>query len=88
MVKNLPATAEDVGLIPGSGSSPKKEMATHSSLFFFFFWLTSVFLRGEFYGQRSLVDYSSWGDKELDMIKQLTLSLFTFKMGKIPTWKV
>ena len=28
---------------------------------------TPVFLLGEFHGQRSLVGYSSWGHKELDM---------------------
>ena len=27
---------------------------------------TPVFLPGEFHGQRSLVDYSPWGCKELD----------------------
>ena len=32
MVKNLPAKAEDSGLIPGLGRSPEKEMATHSSI--------------------------------------------------------
>ena len=30
-VKNPPANAGDTGLIPGSGRSPEKEMATHSS---------------------------------------------------------
>ena len=40
-------------------------------------WLpTPVSLPGEFHGQRSLVGYSPWGHKELDMTKQLTLSLF------------
>jgi len=29
--------------------------------------LTPVFLTGEFHGQRSLVGYSPWGRKELDM---------------------
>ena len=33
MVKNLPANAGDVGSIPGSGRSPEKEMATHSTIF-------------------------------------------------------
>ena len=37
---------------------------------------TPVFLPGEFHGQRSLVGYSPWGHKELDMTEQLTLSLF------------
>ena len=36
MVKNLPPTQEslagDTGSIPGSGSSPEKEIATHSSI--------------------------------------------------------
>ena len=36
-------------------------------------WLpTPVFLPGEFHGQRSLVGYSSWSHKELDMTEQLT----------------
>ena len=33
VVKNLPANVGDVGLIPGSGRSLEKEMATHSSTF-------------------------------------------------------
>ena len=36
---------------------------------------TPVFLPGEFPGQRSLAGYSSWGCKESDTAKQLTLSL-------------
>ena len=32
MVKNLPANAEDVDLIPGSGRSPGGGNATHSSI--------------------------------------------------------
>ena len=32
MVKNPPANAGDAGLIPGSGWSLEKEMATHSSI--------------------------------------------------------
>ena len=36
-------------------------------------WLpTSVFLPGEFHGQRSLASYSPWGHKESDTTKQLT----------------
>ena len=55
MVKNPPANAGDVGFIPGSGRDPlEKEMATHSSI-----------LAGEFHGQRSLADYSSWVAKSL-----------------------
>ena len=36
---------------------------------------TPVFLFGESHGQRRLVGYSSWGLKESDMTKQLTLLL-------------
>ena len=32
---------------------------------------TPVFLPGESHGQRSLVDYSPWGHKELDTTEQL-----------------
>ena len=32
---------------------------------------TLVFLPGESYGQKSLVDYSPWGRKESDMTEQL-----------------
>ena len=38
----------------------EKEMATHSSI-----------LAGESHGQRSLVVYSPWGRKELDMTERL-----------------
>ena len=31
-VKNPPANEGDVGLIPGSGRSPMKEMTTHASI--------------------------------------------------------
>ena len=37
-----------------------------------------VFLPGKFHGQRSLAGYSSWGCKESDTAKQLTLSLSYF----------
>ena len=36
---------------------------------------TPVFLPGESHGQRSLVSYSLWGCKELDMTEGLTLLL-------------
>ena len=48
--------AEDPGLIPGSGRSPGEE--------------APVFLPGESYGHRSLVGYSPWGHKELDMTEK------------------
>ena len=38
---------------------------------------TPVFLPGESHGQGSLVGYSPWGRKELDMTKRLTLSVRT-----------
>ena len=46
--------AEDPGLIPGSGRSLEKGMATHSSILT---WIK---------GQRSLVGYSPRGRKESD----------------------
>ena len=64
MVKNLPTnagTAGDrvcsLGLITGSGD-PLEEERWQS---------TPVFLPGESHEQRSLVGYSPWGCKELDM---------------------
>ena len=36
---------------------------------------TPVFLPGKSHGQRSLVGYSPWGRKELDLTEQLTLTL-------------
>ena len=37
-------------------------------------WPTPVFLSGESRGQRSLVDYSPWGHKELDTTERLSRS--------------
>ena len=44
----------------GWEDSLEKEMATHSSI-----------LASESHGQRSLVGYSPWGQKELDMTERL-----------------
>ena len=55
VVKNLTASAGDMGLIPDPGRSPLEDMATHSSI-----------LAGESHGQRSLAVYSPWGCKESD----------------------
>ena len=58
MVKNLPASAGDVGdssSIPVLGRSWRREWQP-----------TPVVLPGKSYGQRSLVGYSSWGRKGLD----------------------
>ena len=37
---------------------------------------TSVFLPGDFHGQRNLVGYGPWGCKESDMRKHLSISIF------------
>ena len=56
MVKHLPFNAGDVGSL--AWEDPLEEgMAP-----------TPAFLPGESHGQRSLVGYSPWGDKELDLI--------------------
>ena len=56
MVKNPPAVQEAQVQSLGWEDLLKKGMAT-----------TPVFLPGESHGQRSLVGYSPWGRKELDM---------------------
>ena len=48
VVKNLPANAGDVGLIPGSGRSPKEGNG-------------NLFLSGKFHGQRSLMELERVG---------------------------
>ena len=57
MVKNLPAM--QVTYVPSMvGKIPwRREQLS-----------TSVFLPGEFHGQRSLLGYSPWGHKEQDMM--------------------
>ena len=67
MVKNLPAMQE-TGFNPWVGKIP---------------WIrewhpTSVFLLGEFHGQRNLGVYSPWGHKELDMTAWLTHTYSVF----------
>ena len=47
----------------------KKETATHSSIF-----------ARRIHGQRSMVGYSPWGLKELDVTEILTLSLHSVKL--------
>ena len=59
----------DLASIPGTGRFPwRKEQLP-----------TPVFLPGESCGQRSLVGYSPWGCKELDVIEPLTISFFHFQ---------
>ena len=64
VVKNPPANAGDVGSI-----SVRKILWRRK-------WQpTRVFLPGKFHRQRSLVDYSPWGHKELNTTDQLTFSV-------------
>ena len=68
MVKNLPAKQEP-GLDPWVGKILWRKG-----------WLlTPVFLPGEFHGQRSLVGYSPWCHKVMDITDRLTLFFFFFK---------
>ena len=64
--KELAWISKDPGSIPGLRRSPQRRD-----------WLpTPVFLSGESHGQGSLVGYSPWGCKELDMTNRLFSSLF------------
>ena len=56
-VKNLPASAGDLGSLPGLGIFSREGNDS----------LTPVFLPGELHGQKSLVGYSPRGHKTLDM---------------------
>ena len=62
MIKNLLANADagDTGSIARLERSPGEEMATHSRIF-----------TKKFHGQKSLVNYSPWGCKQLDTTEQL-----------------
>ena len=76
-VKKPPANAGnegDEGLITGQEDLLEEGMAT-----------PPVFLPGEFHGQRSLVDCSPWGCKELDMTERLT---HTHTLAKYFTWSI
>ena len=44
---------------------------------------TPVLLPGKSHGQRSLVNYSPWGHKELETTEQLTISHFYFSVFSI-----
>ena len=61
MVKHLLAIQKNLGSIPGSGRSWRRKWQP-----------TPVFLPGEFHGQKSLVGYSPWDCKELDMTEKHT----------------
>ena len=57
MVKNLPASARDAGLIPGSGRSREGNGTP-----------LPVYLPGKSHGQRTLAPhYSPWGHEESDV---------------------
>ena len=59
VVKNPPANAGDMGLIPGSGKTPWRRKCT----------VSPVFLPGKSHGQRSLGACNLLGHKESDMTK-------------------
>ena len=50
-------------------------------------WRYVSTLPGESHGQRSLVGYSPWGCKELDMTEQRILSLFHFERFYNEQWE-
>ena len=58
MVRNLPAVQETWVGFQDQADPLEKERAT-----------TPIFLPGESQGQRSLVGYSPWGHKELNVTK-------------------
>ena len=66
MVKNPPPMQETWVQSLGWDDPLENGMATHSSI-----------LAWRIHGQRSLVGYSTWGCKELDMTEQLSLFVAT-----------
>ena len=68
-VKLLPIMRETLVQSLGQEDLLEKEMTTHSSV-----------LAGEYHGQRSLVDYSPWGGRELGMTEHSsTRNLMDFR---------
>ena len=65
-VKNLPAVQKTGVLSLGEEDPWGKKWQT-----------TPVFLSGESHGQRSLLGYSPWGRKELNVTEQLMLSFIS-----------
>ena len=61
-VKRLPAMRETWDRSQGREDPLEKEMATHSSI-----------LPGKSHGRRSMVGYSPWGRRELDMTERLQI---------------
>ena len=68
------ANAGDVGLIPGLGRFLEKKMAAHFS----------ILQPGKLHGQRSLVGYSPWGCKELDMTWRLNSHNLVVMLSNVP----
>ena len=62
MGKECACSARDLGLIPGSGRSLEKGVATHSS----------IPCLENHHGQRSMAGYSPWGHEESDTTKRLS----------------
>ena len=75
--KESACIAGDMGLIPGFGRSPEKEMATNSNI-----------LSGKSHGQRSLEGYGSRGTKESAKTSQLNKqnSVLTFCQADASLW--
>ena len=71
---HLPGDAEDTGSNSGSGRSPG---GGNGNPFGF-----PVFLPGKSHEQRSLVGYSPWGHKEMDMTEQLSKSLDSTRVDR------
>ena len=72
----IPWMEESGGLRSMGSRRVGQDRATSLSLFTFMHWRrkwqpTSVLLPGKFHGRRSLVGYSPWDHKELDMTEQL-----------------
>ena len=78
MVKSLPAMQETRVQALDQEDPLEKEIAIsfHTSFLPFPTILIPVLLPGRSHGQRSLVDYSPGGHKELDMTTRLTLCVF------------
>ena len=72
MVKNLPAMQET--WVPSLGREDPERRKWQP---------TPVFLAGESQGQRSLVGYSPWGCKELDMTEQLNFPRYRKRKHKV-----
>ena len=65
---------QNVGLIPGLGRFLEKKMAAH----------ISILQPGKLHGQRSLVGYSPWSCKELDMTWQLNSHNLVVMLSNVP----